>query len=139
MLIRLDVLQLIQKLSKNIPYQTPKRTNIIYEQLQMYCMQFKEENNYVKMVINSPYTTFTNDFECVEFLLRKVPRISLGIDQYFYGVTVLVPPEVSCCSSKYRLDPRHATIKLFDIHGVKNCLYFHGMCSNCKASYYYKG
>ena len=113
-------------MSAEVPLHTPKRTNIIHNQVQLYCKQFERSDNYVNISALSPYPTFTATLECMGILLGKIPKI-----------LYLITPEQSCSKDKYRIDPRHATIKLYDTNGVKRCYYFHGTIHSYKSSYYY--
>lgn len=137
MLIPWDVLHLIQKLHRRTPMHTPGRGKIIHEQVRSYYDIYKSDTNYVKLPFTSEYATFVPTIECVIVTLNNIPKMLLEECQYYYGYHVLMPPERSCCGSKYRIDPRYATIRIYGMQGVTKCLYFHGRCSECKTSYYH--
>ena len=140
MIIRIDLYNLIEKLETQIPLHVPNRNEFIHVEVRRYSNDNPSllKNNCIDVVEANNFHHFDLSNECIDELIIRVIRRSNTRSQP-NCCFVLIPSifDRFCCLKKYRIDPRFATITLYDLDSVMQCRYYHGKCTNCKRSYYY--
>ena len=100
-----------------------------------YCQSFTECINYVTLDISTYEDFDVNDDDVITTLINKLPQQYFPSSQQLFGLHLIVPEEKACC--KGRIDPRAASMQIFDIDTIYNGLKYHGVCKGCKKSFYY--
>lgn len=102
--IRIDVLQLLQKLLVEVPLHTPHRIQFIQKEIHDYVIKFQQDSNYVLLDINLPdnVTKFSATLEHVSFLANQLPRVYLH-NSFKSVKKVLIPHEIYCCDLRLRI------------------------------------
>lgn len=137
--VRLDVIQYLQNKLALTPLRVPHRLELITSQLKNYVDDCVKDNIYVFLDIELPgnESFFQPTLENVACVSKYIPRHALDYYHLSSGVVILLPDSTSCCSRKFRLDPRHSLVKLYTLKGVSFAYYYHGRCTGCKKSFYY--
>ena len=140
MKIKLHELIFLQNKLGEVPKNTPRRFEILTEEMILFEEKFSQIDGFYVTLdgINLPTDeVFQSTLENVSFLSYRLPRWVITFKELDSGHKILVPYEISCCKSKYRLDPRSANVRIYGVNGIINLKYYHSRCNGCKTKYYY--
>ena len=138
MKISISQLIIIQKVLKEFPWNTPRRIELISREisdLKRPEVDLMVELDGIKLPSDQE---FSPTMENIVYICHNLPIVDVQLNHE--GKKVLLPEETEClvCQvSRFRMDPRPANVRIYDINGVLNALYFHSRCSDCKRKYYY--
>ena len=119
MIIRVDVLQVLQHKLFMVPLRMPQRIEHITQLMKEYVRNAASENLYVSLNLDLPNGDV--DFRpiadhvmyCSSHLKRHEMNYNVNLE-----APVLIPLTTSCCKKKFRLDPWFAIIRVYTENGV---------------------
>ena len=136
MIIRVDVLHVLQHKLSIIPLRTPHRIEILTEQMKEFVSGINKDNLTVNLDIDLPNedVEFLPIFDHVICFSNHLVRYKS--DYLQIEAPIFIPNTTSCCKRKFRIDPRYSKVRLYTEQGIVDGINYHGFCKGCKTRFY---
>ena len=137
MIIRIDVLKVLQNLLSNVSLRTPHRIEYITKTLQSYVSTLIDNTLQVLVDIDLPNgDVHFCPIEChILHWSTHMVRYKTEKNQ-FMEPPAFIPSTTICCSKKIRINPRASQVRIYTKNRILEGLNYHGLCKECKMKFY---